>query len=132
LKLKKDYYESKEAKTHYLLSLRKDEKGTKEGLADYMKRYEEQTLNDEASDIAQAIGDHNGKNINEITITAKQTTNMLISIIGNGNEIHISLNPPKEVREVEGQIELNYKDLKKLVPEEPKAKEIEQPKKDVQ
>jgi hypothetical protein len=76
------------------------------------------TRKDEAVDeLAKQVGELNGFKENEIREHAQKTTEALINIIGDGNEVHLSLNPPKEATETgDGLVNIDYSFLKKLEP----------------
>ena len=112
-KTKKEYYNSKDAelnyKTHLAQSSKKDEKFTQEGFEDFQKKRLEIQLEDGIDDIAVKMKRYNGFEENEIRTRLKKTTDSLIEIINGSNEIHISMNPPKEVTETaSGQINIDY------------------------
>lgn len=128
LKTKEQYYKTEEAKIHYQMTLEEGQDFNKESFKKYCERFAEKQLDNEASKISQSIGEYNGNCENEIKQKAVRTTKSLINIIGDGNEVHVSLSSPKGISEnLDGEIELNYQDLKKLVPKE-EAKELEAPK----
>ena len=116
LKLGEQYYKTREAKIHYKMTLKKDEEFTEDGLNKYCEKYSEEYEREGAHEIAQQIGEYNGSTESEIEEKAKKTTEALLSIIGNGNEVHISLNDNNIVKESEnGTIEMEYDELKKYV-----------------
>ena len=119
LKTKEQYYKTEEAKIHYQMTLEEGQDFNKESFKKYCERFAEKQLDNEASKISQSIGDYNGSPENEIKQKAVRTTESLINIIGDGNEVHVSLSSPKGISEnLDGEIELNYQDLKKLIPKE--------------
>lgn len=128
LKTQEQYYKTKEAKIHYQMTLGDGEKATEAGLKKYCKEYCEKYLQQGADEIAQGIGKYNGTSENEISEKAKNATKSLLEIIGNGNEVHVSLNGNQIVSETtSGDIRMSYEELKTLVNEEkPKdAKQLE-------
>lgn len=128
LKTKEQYYKTEEAKIHYQMTLKEGQDFNKESFKKYCERFAEKQLDNEASKISQSIGEYNGNCENEIKQKAVRTTESLINIIGDGNEVHVSLSSPKGISEnLDGEIELNYQDLKKLIPKEA-TKGLEAPK----
>ncbi|QJU10155.1 hypothetical protein FBF26_02645 [Candidatus Saccharibacteria bacterium oral taxon 488] len=128
LKTKEQYYKTEEAKIHYQMTLKEDEAMEEKALKDYCDRFAKKQLDNGADVISQSIGEYNGSPESEIKKKATETTKSLINIIGDGNEVHVSLSSPKGISEnLDGEIELNYQDLKKLIPKE-STKKLEAPK----
>lgn len=115
LKVQEQYYKTKEAKVHYRMTLKDDSKYTEDGLKKYCQEYCKKYLEEGAAEIANKLGNYNGASENEIKGKAKNATEKLVNIIGNGNEVHISLNSSNAVKEtVDGKISVNYDELRKL------------------
>lgn len=118
-KTKKDFYGSKEAKLSYKAALAesssKDKKFTEAGFESFQKKRMEIQLDEGIDEIVVAIKQSNGFAENEIRTKLKKTTDCLINIIGSGNEVHISMNPPSEISETStGQIvSIDYSFLEK-------------------
>lgn len=126
LKTQEQYYKTKEAKIHYQMTLEDGKKITEAGLKKYCEEYCENYLEQGAIEIAQGIGKYNGTSENEISEKAKNTTKSLLKIIGDGNEIHVSLNGSQIVGETEsGNIQMNYEELKTLANEEKGIKQLD-------
>ena len=125
LKTQEQYYETKEAKIHYRMTLEKDDAITEAGLKKYCEKYCEKYLEQGAAEIAQGIGQYNEATENEIGEKAKNTTKCLLKIIGNGNEVHVSLNGSQIIGEAEnGSIQMNYEELKTLADEGKTTKQL--------
>lgn len=115
LKTKEHYYKTKEAKIHYEMSLKDDKKYSESDLKKYCEEYCNYYLKNEVNELANSIGEFNGNRKNEIAEKAKNTTKCLAKIIGNDNEIHISLNNSPVISETDtGSIEINYDILRSL------------------
>ena len=126
LKTQEQYYKTKEAKIHYQMTLEDGKKATEAGLKKYCGEYCENYLEQGAIEIAQGISKYNGASENEISEKAKNTTKSLLKIIGNGNEIHVSLNGNQIVGETEsGNIQINYEELKTFANEEKNTKQLD-------
>lgn len=128
LKTQEQYYKTKEAKIHYQMTLESGKKITETGLKKYCEEYCEKYLEQGATEIAQGVGKYNGTSENEISEKAKNTTKSLLKIIGNGNEVHVSLNGSQIIGETEsGNIQMNYEELKTFASEEKDAKQLDAP-----
>lgn len=115
LKAQEQYYKTKEAKIHYRMTLKEQSKYTEDGLKKYCQKYCEKYLDEGAAEIANKLGDYNGSSEGEIREKARNATEKLVNIIGNGNEVHISLNSSSAVKETaDGKISVNYEELRKL------------------
>lgn len=115
LKTQEQYYKTKEAKIHYRMTLKEESKYTEDGLKKYCQKYCEKYLDEGAAEIANKLGDYNGSSEGEIREKARNATEKLVNIIGNGNEVHISLNSSSAVKETaDGKISVNYEELRKL------------------
>jgi len=114
-KTKQEYFKSKTAELDYRASLTKQDDYSKPGQTSYEKK-RVQIQQDEAIDeIAKQIGEQNGFKENEVRGHAQKTTEAIINIIGDGNEVHLSLNPPKETSEsADGLVNIDYSFLNKL------------------
>ncbi len=116
-KTKKDFYNSKDAKLSYKTSLAQnspEKEFTQEGLEDFQKKRLEIQLDEGIDEITLEMKQFNGFTESEVRTKLKKTTDCLIKIIDNNNEIHISLNAPKEITESStGQISINYSFLEK-------------------
>lgn len=131
LKTKEQYFKTESAKLGYLASLRKSKnlEFSEKGFKDYQESYTDAQLEAGAQKIAETIGNVNGHSIGDIQPKAINTTKSLINIIGNGNEVHLSLNSPKEISEsAGGQINMDYSYLSDLA-EQSETKQIESSKK---
>ncbi|MGN1312596.1 MAG: hypothetical protein ACI4VS_00160 [Candidatus Nanosyncoccaceae bacterium] len=116
LKTKEQYIKTKEAKINYKMSLKKAADYSKEGLEEYCKKYCEEFLREGAKEIAEKVGNYNNASMNEIEEKAKKATENLVEIIGDGNEIHISLNSNNITNEnADGSISIDYSELKKIL-----------------
>lgn len=126
LKTQEQYYKTKEARIHYQMTLEDGKKATETGLKKYCEKYCENYLEQGAAEIAQGIGKYNGISENEISEKAKNATKSLLKIIGNGNEIHVSLNGNQIVGETEsGNIQMNYEELKTLANDGKDTKQLD-------
>lgn len=115
LKTQEQYHKTKEAKIHYRMTLKEESKYTEEGLKKYCREYCKKYLDEGAAEIASKLGDYNGSSESEIREKAKNAAEKLVNIIGNGNEVHISLNSSSAVKETaDGKISVNYEELRKL------------------
>lgn len=115
LKTKEIYYKTEEAKFHYMATLNKDEKFTEEGLRKHLEKYSEAQLQTGAQTIAESVKDSNGHALGEVGAKAINTTKSLINIIGDGNEIHLSLSSPTQISEnLDGFVEMDYSYLAEL------------------
>lgn len=115
LKTQREYFKTKKAEIDYRASLENQKEYTKKGQDAYEKRWIQVQKEQSVDEIALEVGKHNGFEENEIREHAQKTTDALINIIGDGNEVHLSLNPPKEASEgADGAINIDYSFLKKL------------------
>jgi hypothetical protein len=133
MQTKENYFKTETAKIAYIASLDKTKKEelSESGFKKYLENYSEVQLNMGAQKIAKNIGSVNGHQVGDIQPKAINATKSLISIIGRGNEIHLSLSSPKEVSEsAAGEIELDYSYLADLVQQE-EAKQLENEKKEL-
>lgn len=125
-KMQEQYYKKKEARIHYRLTLKENEKESDAGLKKYCERYCEEYLEQESKEIADEIGTYNGAPKNEIEEKAKNATKCLVEIIGNGNEVHVSLNGNQVIGETKsGNVQMDYKDLKQLIDEKEETKQLD-------
>lgn len=117
LKTKEQYHKTEEAKLNYQAALRgqKDQKYTDAGFEKYMEDYNAILLENGAKEIADSISSSNGHAGSEIEQKATKTTESLINIIGDGNEVHLSLSTPKEITETTtGLVKMDYSYLTDL------------------
>ena len=76
--------------------------------------------------------DINGMSCNELENRLKVATNDLIKEIENRVEFHLSLNPPKYLIESNGKLEIDYMEIRKILPKQnQKSKQLKSPKKDM-
>ena len=116
-KTKQEYFKSKTAELDYKASLAKQDEYTAQGQTAYEKRRVKIQQDEAVDELAKQVGELNGFKENEIREHAQKTTEALINIIGDGNEVHLSLNPPKEATETgDGLVNIDYSFLKKLEP----------------
>ena len=114
-KTKQEYFKSKTAELDYKASLAKQEEYTKQGQTMYEKRRIKIQKDEAIDELVKQIGEQNGFKENEIRERAQKTTEALINIIGDGNEVHLSLNPPKEaIESSDGLVNIDYSFLSKL------------------
>ena len=112
LKLAYDYFKKKkddsaDSKLSYKASLKDDEKETKEGYDEFIERRCQIHIKEEAGKIATEIGEVKGRTQSDICNCAIKATKFIISLHNEGNEVHPSLNPSKEVaRFFRGEIEV--------------------------
>lgn len=130
LKTKKEYYNSKTAELDYRASLTESTKYTQKGQEEYQKKRTEVQIELGVEEITDKVSETNGFEKNEIKTKVRKTTDCIIRIIDEGNEVHASLNPPAEIQEGEsGIINIDYsyleKGLKKTQPKELEAKNEE-------
>jgi len=115
LKTQREYFKTRKAEIDYRASLDNQNDYSKKGQEAYEKRWIQVQKEQSVGEIASEVGKHNGFEENEIREHAQKTTDALINIIGDGNEVHLSLSPPKEVSEgSDGAINIDYSFLKKL------------------
>ena len=116
-KTKQEYFKSKIAELDYKASLAKQDEYTVQGRTEYEERRVKIQQDEAVDELAKQVGELNGFKENEIREHAQKTTEALINIIGDGNEVHLSLNPPKEATETgDGLVNIDYSFLKKLEP----------------
>jgi|GEM_PF-1202145 len=116
-KTKQEYFKSKTAELDYKASLAQQGEYTSQGQTAYEKRRIKIQQDEAVDELAKQIGETNGFKENEVREHAQKTTEALINIIGDGNEVHLSLNPPKEATETgDGLVDIDYSFLKKLEP----------------
>jgi hypothetical protein len=129
METKEQYFKTETAKIAYIASLDKSKKEelSEAGFKKYLENYSEVQLTMGAQKIAKNIGAVNGHQVGDLQPKAINTTKSIINIIGKGNEVHLSLNTPKEISESdEGEIEIDYSYLAALAqPEEDKQLEAE-------
>lgn len=115
LKTKEQFFKTEEAKLSYSAALKKGEKFTDAGFKAYQESYSHAQLEAGAQKIREQLGSVNGTPESEMEQKATKTTGTLIHIIGNGNEVHLSLNAPKEISEsADGLVDVDYSYLADL------------------
>ncbi len=137
LKTKTEYYKSKKARLDYLASLKENENFSEEGFEEFKKKRMKLELEFKVKEIIDNIvgnkEDINGKTRKELENQLNKATLHLSNEIEKGLELHLSLNPPKYIREGEGKLEIKYEEIKKILPKEHrKPKQLDSPKKDKQ
>ena len=124
-KLMKDYSELEILKKSYLL-LEKNYNNNK--FEEHIKNLVNQQIEKQIQSAIKNIGT-NGHSEEELKNKLIKATNKLIIELNNGTEFHLSLNPPKYASEEQGQISVNYEELKKLMSEKEHPLQIEGDKK---
>lgn len=116
-KTMKEYNNSKEAKLSYKTALaqgKTKQEFTQEGLEEFQNKLLKIQLSEGVDEIAIEMEQFNGFTENEIKTKLKKTTDCLIKIIEDNNEVHISMNAPKEISESStGEISIDYSFLEK-------------------
>lgn len=115
LKLREQYYKTKEARINFKMAQKKNAEFDEKQFTKHCREYCDEYLKDGAREIAEEIGEVNGQTQNEIEGKATKATESLIKIIGDGNEVHVSLNSANGISEgSSGEIEMNYEKLKEI------------------
>lgn len=115
LKTQEQFFKTEEAKLSYKALLGNSDKFSNSGFKSYQEKYKEAQLRAGAEKIREQLGSVNGTPESEMEQKAAKTTGTLINIIGNGNEVHLSLNPPKEITEsADGLVNVDYSYLAAL------------------
>ena len=108
------YYNAKEARLHYLAALKKEP--TKKELEEYAAKVIDLKLEASIEDIVTKLGiDQNDR---ESRTKVKIAVNMMIKQMEKGTEFHLSLNPPKYAKEINGEIAINYEEIRAMNAEE--------------
>lgn len=123
---KEQYFKTEQAKLAYLATLvSSDADFSDKGFKQFQSDYSKAQLQNGAKDIAKSISEANGHAGNELETKAGKTTQSLINIIGDGNEVHLSLNPPKEISEsAEGLVDVDYSYLTDLAKKKSETKQV--------
>lgn len=127
VQLKKTYYESEQAKLSYLTSLKQEEKPTEDSQKKYSDRYIEISLEEKIKEVVSTVKEKNGKEELELVNNLVMATKDLVSLLGEGVEFHLSLNPPEYASETSGILNIDYSKMPKIE-EVKKVKEVESPK----
>ena len=136
LKTRAEFYKSEKAKLDYKASLKEGEKFN-EGEFNKFKEKRIQLeiefkLKQVIKNITNDRKDINGMSCNELENRLKVATNDLIKEIENRVEFHLSLNPPKYLIESNGKLEIDYMEIRKILPKQnQKSKQLKSPKKDM-
>jgi hypothetical protein len=114
LKVKTEYFKSEEAKLNYETSLRKDEKYSDKGLADFNEKRMKLLVNREVRKVVEEMKEKNGETEESMHTKLVVATTCLITELVKGTEFHLSLNPPEYAKEIAGSLVIDYKNMPKL------------------
>ena len=108
--MQEQYYKSKLVKLQYEAA--KNEVPTKEQLKKYADNLINLQITQDIEESVSNMGDDLNKPENVTKV--KKTVELLIKQMSKGTEFHLSLNPPKGIDETNGQITINYEEIRNL------------------